>query len=91
MATGPKSYTASGNVRAPSKALCLQWVKECWEAISAEIFQKSFSVCGISVNTDKTEDEEIHCFKEGGVAADTIGQFEGTLPCLPLQQIPRVR
>ena len=32
--------------------------------------QKSFRACGISVNTDGTEDEEIHCFKEGGVAAD---------------------
>ena len=27
MATGPKTYTAAGNVRPPSKALCLQWVK----------------------------------------------------------------
>ena len=70
MATGPKTYTAAGNVRAPSKALCLQWVKECWEALPAKIIQKSFRVCGISVNTDGTEDEEIHCLKEGGVAAD---------------------
>ena len=37
---------------------------------SAEIIYKSFRVCGISVNTDETEDEEIHCLKEGGVAAD---------------------
>ena len=56
MATGPKTYTAAGNVRAPSKALCLQWVKECWEALPAKIIRKSFRVCGISVNTDGTED-----------------------------------
>jgi len=55
MVTGPKTYTAAGNVRAPSKALCLQWVKECWEALPTEIVQKSFCECGISGNTDGTE------------------------------------
>ena len=29
MATGSKSYTGTGNMRAPSKALCLRWVREC--------------------------------------------------------------
>ena len=67
---GLKTYTAAGNVRPPSKALCLQWVMECWEALPAEIVQKSFCVCRISVNTDGTEDDEIHCLKKGGVAAD---------------------
>ena len=70
MATVPKTFTADGNVRASSKALCLQWVKECWEVLLAEIIQKSFCARGISVITDRTEDEEIHCLKEGGVAAD---------------------
>ena len=37
---------------------------------SVVIVQKSFRACGISVNTDETEDEEIHCLKEGGVSAD---------------------
>ena len=72
MATGPKIYTAAGNVCPPSKALCFQWVKECWEAPSAEIVQKSFRTCGISVNTDGAEDDEIHCLKEGEVAADAV-------------------
>ena len=36
----------------------------------AEIVQKSFRACGTSVNTDGMEDEEIHCFKEGGGAGD---------------------
>ena len=35
-------------------------MKECWEALPAEIIQKSFRVCGISVNTDVTEDDVIH-------------------------------
>ena len=70
MVTGPKTYTAAGNVRAPSKALCLQWVRECWEALPSEMVQKSFRACGISVRVDGSEDEEIHCLKQGGVAAD---------------------
>ena len=70
MATGSKTYTAAGNVRPPSKALCLQWVKKCWEVLRAEIVQKSFRACGISVNTDRTEDDEIHFLKEGEVAED---------------------
>ena len=64
MATGPKTYTATDNVRAPSKALFLQWVRECWEALPSEIIRKSFRACGIAVNIDGKEDEE------DGVVAD---------------------
>ena len=38
--------------------------------VTYNLIQKSFHACGISVYTDGTEDEEIHCLKEGGVAAD---------------------
>ena len=70
MADGPKTYTAAGNVRAPSKALCLQWVSECWEALSVETIKESFRVCGISASTDRTEDGELCCLKTGTVAAE---------------------
>ena len=30
LASGEKTYTAGGNMRAPEKILCLQWVKEAW-------------------------------------------------------------
>jgi len=73
MATGTKSYTAAGNVRAPSKALCLEWVRECWEELPTEIIKKSFQACGISVEIDGTHNGEIHCLKPGGVAADARG------------------
>ena len=69
MATGSKSYTAAGNMRAPSKALCLQWVRECWEALPTELIQKSFRACGISIDVDGANDSKIHCLKDGGVAA----------------------
>ena len=63
-------------------------MKECWESLTAEIIKKSF-VCveSLSRNTDGMEDEEIHCLKEGGVAADA----RETLPRLPLQWIANSR
>lgn len=68
MVEGEKTYTKAGNVRAPSKLLCLQWVKESWDSVSSDIVKKSFRSCGISVSIDGTEDSEIHCMKENEVA-----------------------
>ena len=51
-------------------------MKECWEALPTETVKKSFRACGISVHTDGTEDGEIHCLKEGGVAADARKTIE---------------
>ena len=80
-------YIATGNVRSPSKMLCLHWVKDCWEALTAEIVQKSFCARGISVSTDGSEDDKIHYLKEGGVAADvreTVKRDTANLTSLPL-------
>ena len=74
MATGEKSFTAAGNMRAPDKLLCLQWVKEAWESVATEVIN-SFKVCGISVETDGTEDGLVHCIKPGGVAADAAAEI----------------
>ena len=68
MAEGEKSFTAAGNLRAPEKLLCLQWVKEAWKSVSTEVIQKSFIVCGISVATNGSQDGEIHCLKKDGTA-----------------------
>ena len=67
--SGQKSYTAAGNMCAPSKVLCLKWVKECWSSLSTELVQKSFHSCGISANVDGSENAEIHCLKVGEVDA----------------------
>ena len=72
MATGDKSYTPAGNVRAPSKELCLQWVREAWASISTDIITRSFLVCGISACVDGTEDASIHCLKSGGVVSKVL-------------------
>ena len=70
MATGKKSYTPAGNVRAPSKLQAVQWVKKAWSVVHEDMVRKSFRVCGISVNVNGSEDGEISCIKEGGIAYD---------------------
>ena len=68
MANGEKSYTPTGNMRAPDKLLCLQWVKEAWKSVTTDIIVRSFRSCGISVNIDGSEDSFIHCLKPGEAA-----------------------
>ena len=75
MANGEKSYTPSGNLRAPSKILCLQWVRRAWESVTKEVVCKSFKMCGISVNSDGSKDVEIHCIKSGNVAEDATAEI----------------
>ena len=70
MVSGEKSYTSAGNVCAPDKALCLNWVKEAWQSVTTDVIKKSFLVCGISASTDGSQDSEISCFKDGGIAAE---------------------
>ena len=52
---------AAGNMRAPDKLLCLQWVKKAWESIATEVIINSFKVCSISVETDGSEDGLVLC------------------------------
>ena len=44
-------------------------MKDSWDCVSTEVVKKSFITCGISVSTDGSEDGEIHCLKESGIAA----------------------
>ena len=73
MSTESKLYMAAGNMCPPSKVLCLDWARECWEALPIKIIQKSFRTCGICVNVDSTDNGERHCLKSGGVAVEASG------------------
>ena len=63
-------------MRPPTKLQVLQWVKLAWEAVSEDVVRKSFRVCGITVNPDGSEDSEISCLKENGVAYDARCKIE---------------
>ena len=68
MVSGDKSYTPAGNMCAPDKILCSWWVKKAWMSVTPEGIKKSFLACGISVNTNGSQDSEVSCLKEGGIA-----------------------
>ncbi|CDW60971.1 hypothetical protein TTRE_0000937901 [Trichuris trichiura] len=42
MANGPKTYTASGRMRAPSLTLLCQFVIKAWSKVKTETVVKSF-------------------------------------------------
>ena len=63
-------FTHGGNLKAPSRALVCEWIKACWGEISSEIIMDSFKSCDITIATDASEDNVIHCFKEGQPCAD---------------------
>ena len=63
MVVGQKETTKSGNLKAPPMEIFLEWVVLAWQSVSAEVIKHSFDACGISINTDGSQDDLIHCFK----------------------------
>ena len=50
-------------------------MKKAWESVSQDTVIKSFRCCGISVKVDGTEDKEIHCIKDDGIATEAFGEI----------------
>ena len=69
-ATGEKSLTPAGNVRLPSKAIVVDWIKSAWQSVSSDVIRKSFRVTAISLTTGESEDSEIRCIQLDGVASE---------------------
>lgn len=57
MFSGEHTFTAKGNLRAPTVADLLGWIKAAWDGISPDIIRKSFKKCGITNALDGTEDD----------------------------------
>jgi hypothetical protein len=74
MATGDKSYTPAGNLRAPKKTEMVHWVRQAWDSVPVDVIIHSFKVCGISVKPDGSEDSEIHVLKQDGVASEAANE-----------------
>ena len=73
--SGEKTYTAAGNMRAPTVKLLLQWIKEAWDKITPEIIRKSFKKTGISCALDGSEDHLFDACSED--EDDESDPFEG--------------
>lgn len=64
MASDDHTFTAQGNMRAPSKEQLVQWVVEAWEEIPQDLILRAMKASGITNAEDGSEDHMIHCFKE---------------------------
>ena len=62
---GRKSFTKGGSQRAPTKPQVVQWVELAWNSLPTDLIVDSFQSCGITVATDGSKDDEIHCMKSG--------------------------
>ena len=65
MADGAHSFTAAGNMRGPPRREIVKWVLEAWETLDKELIIRSFRSCALTVVPDGSEDDQIHCLKEG--------------------------
>ena len=72
LASGSMERTRGGNLRAPSKALRVQWVLEAWDSIRPVIIHKSFEACGITTSDPSL----IHCAKQTGAANPLYHQLQ---------------
>ena len=65
MADGAHSFTAAGNMRGPPRPEIVNWVLEAWETLDIELIIRSFRSCALTMAPDGSEDDQIHCLKEG--------------------------
>ena len=66
MLHGEKSYTKSGNMRAPSMEVYLKWIGDAWDQLPKDLIIKSFKGFGVTNTLDGSEYCKIHCFRSDG-------------------------
>ena len=62
---GIQKETEAGNLKAPPTRTNLKWIIDLWEELPTDLLTKSFKSCALSLPTDSSADDTIHCFKEG--------------------------
>ena len=65
LSQGTQEYTTSKNLKAPRRKLMVEWLLESWASLFLEVIKESCKVCGLNLVLDGSEDDLIHCFKEG--------------------------
>ena len=61
---GIHQLTSAENLKPPLRRTIVNWILEAWEKVSLETIKTSFKSCALNLNTDGSEDDLIHCFKE---------------------------
>ena len=62
------AFTPTGKIKRPSYSTVATWVKESWDEVDEDLIQRSFKSCGISTNTDGSEDD---CLFDDNLLDDT--------------------
>ena len=74
-------FTAVGNMKAVPRRKLVEWVIELWKAVSNEIIIYSFKHCALNLKADGSEDDAIHCFREGKPCASGSRILKNQMMC----------
>src|SRR3984957_10383843 len=50
-------FTPTRKIKRPSYSTVATWIKESWDEVDEDLIRRSFKSCGISTNTDGSEDD----------------------------------
>ena len=60
MTDGIHEFTATGWQKKASEELICSWISQAWKAIPSEMIAASFLKCGITNNSDGSQDELVY-------------------------------
>ena len=72
MTDGIHEFTASGRQKKASEELICLWISQAWKAIPSEKITASFLKCGITINTDGSQDELVYNSSEVTDELDSV-------------------
>ena len=64
-AVGIHQETDGGNLKPPPRHTIVNWILDSWNQLPSETISKSFRTCALTSAIDGSEDNNIHCLKEG--------------------------
>ena len=64
-AVGIHQETDGGNLKPLPRRTILNWILDSLNQLSSETISKSFKACALTSAIDGSEDNNIHCLKEG--------------------------
>ena len=64
-AVGIHQETDGGNLKPPSRRTIANWILGSWNQLSSETISKSLKACALTSAIHGSEDNNIHCLKEG--------------------------
>ena len=70
--SGPKTYTPAGNMRPPTKAQCVEWVKLAWASVTQATIIGSFKCAAITAAVNGREDLLVTCLAENADIAREV-------------------